>query len=102
MQVNTDGLRSGANTSYNAADHAFEGASGLGRAGIGGSIFGEIPAATSFHEAVSSAQARHVTMIGSHSERLGTVGDKAHQAAAGFTDMEAQNQARLDAVDDSI
>ena len=74
----------------------------MGRAGIGSSIFGEIPAATSFHEAVSGTHARHVTMIGSHSERLGTVGDKAHQAAADFSDMEAQNKARLDAVDDSI
>ncbi len=102
MHVNTDGLRNGANTSFSAADHAFEGANSLGRVGIGSSIFGDIPAAASFHEAVSGAQARHVTMIDSHSQRLGTVGDKAHQAAADFSDMEAQNKARLDAVDDSI
>ncbi len=102
MHVNTDGLRGGANTSYNAADHAFEGANSLGRAGIGSSLFGEIPAAKSFHGAVSSAQDRHVEMINSHSERLGTVGDKAHRAAAEFTEMEAQNKARLDAVDDTI
>jgi len=102
MQVNTDGLRSGASNSFSAADHAYEGASGLGRAGIGSSIFGDIPAATSFHEAVAGAHDRHLTMIDSHSQRLGTVGDKAHQAALDFAGMEAQNKARLDAVDDSI
>ncbi len=102
MQVNTDGLRSGAGNSFSAADHAYEGASSLGRVGIGSSIFGEIPAATSFHEAVTGAHGRHVKMIDSHSQRLGTVGDKAHQAAADFADMEALNKARLDAVDDSI
>mgnify|MGYP000219801212 CR=1 FL=1 len=102
MHVNADGLRSGANTSFSAADHAYEGASSLGRVGFGSSIFGEIPAATSFHEAVSNAQQRNVRMIDSHSQRLSSVGDKAHQAAADFSDMEAQNKARLDAVDDSI
>ena len=102
MHVNTDGFRSGASTSYSAADHAYEGANSLGRAGIGSSIFGDIPAATSFRDAVSGARNRHVKMIDSHSQRLGTVGDKAHHAAAEFADMEAQNRARLDAVDDSI
>ena len=102
MHVNTDGLRSGASTSFSAADHAYEGASNLGRVGFGSSIFGELAAAKSFHEAVVSAQDRHVRMIDSHSQRLGTIGDKAHQAAADFSDMEAQNKARLDAVDDSI
>jgi hypothetical protein len=35
MFVDFDGLRGGANTSYTAADHAYEGAGRLSRASVG-------------------------------------------------------------------
>ena len=100
MHVNTEGLRSGAGTSFNAADHAYEGAGNLSRAAIASGIFGNFAEADSFHEAVSGAHRRHVSMIESHFEKLGTVGDKAHSAAADFAEMEKLNEARLRAVRD--
>jgi len=100
MHVNTEGLRSGAGTSYNAADHAYEGAGTLSRAAVSTGIFGNFPEADSFHEAVSGAHRWHVSLIETHYEKLGTVGDKAHSAAAEFADMEKRNAARLRAVRD--
>ena len=100
MHVNTEGLRSGAGTSFNAADHAFAGAGKLSRAAIASGIFGNFAEADSFHEAVSGAHGRHVSMIESHLARLGIVGDKAQNAAAEFAEMEKLNEARLRAVRD--
>ena len=100
MHVNTDGLNSGANTSYRAADHAYEGAGALSRAGIPGGIFGGFAEAEAFHTVVSGANGRHIAMIQSHCEKLGTVGDKAQHAAAALTEMEARNEERLRAVGD--
>ena len=100
MHVNTEGLRSGAGRSFNAADHAYEGAGNLSRAAIASGIFGKFAEADTFHEAVSGAHRRHVSMIESHFEKLGIVGDKAHSAAADFADMEKLNETRLRAVRD--
>ena len=100
MHVNTEGLRSGAGTSYNAADHAYEGAGNLSRAAIASGIFGDFAEADSFYEAVSGAHRRHVSMIESHYDKLGAAGDKAHSAAADFAEMEKRNEARLRAVRD--
>lgn len=96
MHVNTDGLRAGANTSYSAADHAYEGAGTLSRAGVNGSIFGDFAAATSFHRAVSGAHNRHTKLLSDNHEALGRIGDKAHRAASGFADMEDKNTDRLE------
>ena len=98
MHVNTDGLRSGANKSYTAADHAYEGAGRLSRVSADGGIFGDFPAATSFQQAVDGAHKQHVTTLKAHYEKLGSIADKAHGAAADFDDMERTNEAQLRAV----
>ena len=101
MHVNTDGLRTGGNTTYTAADHTYEGAGTLSRAGVPAGIFGDFDAAHSFHETVSTAHQKHVTLINNHSDRLSIIGDKAHSAAADFHDMEKRNESVLKAVGDA-
>lgn len=98
MFVDFDGLRGGANTSYTAADHAYEGAGRLSRASVGNSIFGDFAEARSFQQAVSNAQSRHATLAEEQYTCLGAVGDKAHVATNGFADMEKKNTAKLDDV----
>jgi hypothetical protein len=95
MYVDPHGLRSGANTSYTAADRAHEGASTLSRATAESGIFGDFAAARSFQQAVAAAHTRHVELIKNHSANLGTVGDKVHRAAATFTEMDDTNAERL-------
>ncbi|WP_163746954.1 DUF2563 family protein [Mycolicibacterium helvum] len=92
------GLRQGANTSYTAADHAYEGARRLDRGGVDDRVFGDFAAAKAFSRAVSETQARHVSLITKHYETLGSVGDKAHEAMSTFADMEGRNAADLQAV----
>jgi Protein of unknown function (DUF2563) len=61
-------------------------------------MFGGFPAAEEFHEAVSVAHGKHVKGLQAHGETLTAIGGKAHQAAEGFTNMEAHNAADLRAV----
>lgn len=102
MHVNTDGLRTGANTTYTAADHTYDGKTTLSRASVPSGIFGDFEAARSFHQAVSTAHHNHVTRIDDHADRLGTIGEKAHCAAADFGEMETRNKISLDGVDDAV
>ncbi len=95
MFVSPDGLRNGANSTYQGADHADQGAATLSRASVGSSIFGDFPAAAQFHQAVSDAHSHHTTQASHHAERLSVLGDKAHRAAGDFDDMESTNQDRL-------
>ena len=101
MFVDFEGLRQGANTSYTAADHAYEGARRLGRAGADETVFGDFAAARAFGRTVTETQARHVSVITKHYETLGSVGDKAHEAVSTFADMEHGNAAQLRAVTDT-
>lgn len=96
--VDFDGLRGGANTSYTAADHAYEGAGRLARAGTATSIFGDFAEAKSFQQALSAAQSRHARLAEQQYASLGTIGDKAHTATNGFVEMEKRNTATLDDV----
>lgn len=98
MFVDHDGLRQGANTSYTAADHAYEGSRRLGRAGVEESAFGDFAAARSFGRIVSETQTRHIGLITKHYETLGSIGDKAHLAASKFAEMDERNAAQLEAV----
>ncbi len=95
MFVSPDGLRTGANDSYQGADHADQGAATLSRASVGSSIFGDFPAAAQFHRTVSDAHHHHTTRAAHHAEQLSVLGDKAHLAAADFDDMESTNEDRL-------
>ncbi|KAA0110774.1 DUF2563 family protein [Mycolicibacterium sp. P1-5] len=91
MQVDVDEMRNGANRSYNAADRAHEGASALSRAAVTSGIFGDFEAAEAFHSALSRTHTHHVARMQDHCTGLGALGDKAHQAASGFGDMEERN-----------
>jgi hypothetical protein len=93
--VDFDGLRSGANTSYTAADRAADGAARLARAGMATSIFGDFAEAKSFQQALSDAQSRHATLADQQCTSLGAIGDKAHVARSGFMDMEDRHTAQL-------
>lgn len=100
MHVDTAHLRAGANTSYQAADHAYEGSAKLSRASVPTGIFGDFDHADDFHTAVTGAHGRHVEALNSHYEQLGVLGDKAHSAAADFRAMDDHNKSGLDALRD--
>ncbi|CAN5566689.1 hypothetical protein BH09ACT8_BH09ACT8_42940 [soil metagenome] len=95
MYVDPAGLRSGAGTSYTAADHAHQGAGALSRAAVDSGIFGDFAAARSFQQAAEAAHGRHVKVIKCHIDNLGTIGDKAHAAATSFVEMDDDNAERL-------
>lgn len=61
-------------------------------------MFGDFDAADAFHEAVSLAHGKHVKNLRAHAQTLTSIGGKAHQAAAVFTDTEAHSSADLRAV----
>ena len=98
MQVDVEEMRSGANRSYNAASFAMEGADQLSRANVGASIFGDFPAAQSFHGALSEAHSNHVQRLRDHESHLGVLGDKGHKTASVFIDMEERNAEALRSV----
>jgi hypothetical protein len=98
MFVDTGLLHSGGNQSHRAGGHAQEAADQLSRGPLLSGMFGEFPAAEAFHGAVSAAHTEHVGTLRTHQETLTAIGGKAHQAAAGFTDMEERNAAKLRAV----
>jgi hypothetical protein len=95
MEVHVAGLHSGANTSYEAADHADGAAATLSRTTADSGMFGDFAAAHSFHQALDAAHTRHVELIKNHTANLGTVGDKAHKAAAAFAEMDNNNAEQL-------
>jgi hypothetical protein len=95
MFVDTGWLHSGANHSHRAAGYAQDGADQLSRGPLSSGMFGNFAAADVYHEAVSSAHAWHVRRLQAHYQMLTAVGDKAHQAAAGFTEMDEHNAAKL-------
>ena len=98
MQVDVSEMRSGANRSYNAASFAMEGADQLSRGRVGASIFGDFPAAESFHGAMTEAHSNHVQRLREHENHLGVLGDKGHKTASVFVDMEERNAEALRSV----
>ncbi len=88
MFVDTRLLHAGGSDSHRAGEHAQEGANALSRAPLSSGMFGEFAAADAFHEAVDSARAQHATNLQAHQQVLTAVGDKAHRATAGFTEMD--------------
>ncbi|MCV7230235.1 DUF2563 family protein [Mycolicibacterium komossense] len=95
MEVHVAGLHSGANTSYDAADHADGAAATLSRTTPDSGMFGDFAAAHSFHQSLEAAHTRHVELIKKHTANLGTIGDKAHKAAAAFAEMDQDNAEKL-------
>jgi hypothetical protein len=98
VQVDVGEMRSGANRSYNAASFAMEGADQLSRASVGAGIFGDFPAAESFHGALSEAHSNHIQRLREHESHLGVLGDKGHKTASAFVDMEERNAEALRSV----
>ncbi|MCV7230243.1 DUF2563 family protein [Mycolicibacterium komossense] len=88
-------MRTGANTTFKAADHANDGAGYLRRASVNSGIFGDFDAAQEFHDAVTDAHSRHTEMLNKHSEILDQLGNNAHNAASEFAEMDADNGKRL-------
>jgi hypothetical protein len=98
VQVDVGEMRSGANCSYNAASFAMEGADQLSRANAAAGIFGDFPAAESFHGAISDAHSNHIQRLRQHENHLGVLGDKGHKTASVFVDMEERNTEALRSV----
>lgn len=98
MFVDTSLLHSGADQSHRAGAHAEDAATHLSRGPLLSGMFGEFAVAESFEHTVAAARAHHVKTLGAHQETLTAVGAKAHFSAAGFTDMEECNAAKLQAV----
>jgi uncharacterized protein YukE len=102
MFVDPAEMRTGANTSFKAADHANDGAGHLRRASVNSGIFGNFDAAQRFHDAVTNAHSRHTDLLNKHSEVLDQIGNNAHQAASKFAEMDAHNSERLRNVADQL
>ena len=98
MQVDVEEMRSGANRSYNAASFAMEGADQLSRVSPASGMFGDFPAAESFHSALAQAHSNHVERLRDHENRLGVLGDKGHKTASVFVEMEERNTEALRSV----
>ncbi len=98
MFVDPKVLRMGGNDSRRAGDHAQQGAEALSSGPLSSGMFGDFAAADAFHEAVSSAHARHVTNLTTHQETLASFGTRADQTAAAFIDMDNQNADEMRAV----
>lgn len=88
-------MRSGANRSYQAAWLAMDAAGQLSRATVQTGIFGDFPTAAAFSAGIRDAHRDHVARLTSHSTTLGTVGDEAHRAVCGFSELEERNTEEL-------
>ncbi|CAN5859793.1 hypothetical protein BH09ACT7_BH09ACT7_19730 [soil metagenome] len=98
MFVEPAEMRAGANTSYNAAWLANEGATALARATVVSGMFGGFAAAQDFGTALGAAHSQHLSTLRQHEVWLGTVGDQAHTGASAFIDMDQRNSQALQAV----
>jgi hypothetical protein len=96
--VDTAGLRSGAVSSRQAADHAHDGAAHLSGQSAGSDMFGGFPAASAFAEAVSASHAKHVEILKRHGESLNTLGANADTVATEFTESDHNSALALKAI----
>ncbi|MBS4728366.1 DUF2563 family protein [Mycobacterium sp. SM1] len=95
MFVDTALLRSGANESHHAGEHAQHGANHLSRAPLFAGMFGDFQVADTFYGVLSAAHAHHVKSLQRHQEILDDVGGKANHAATAFTVMDDHNAKTL-------
>jgi hypothetical protein len=98
LSVEPAGLRSGAVSSRQAADHAHDGAAHLSGRSVGSDMFGGFPAASAFAEAVSASHAEHVEILQGHGDNLATLGGNADTVAAAFTEADHNSAAALEAI----
>ncbi|CAN5136586.1 DUF2563 family protein [soil metagenome] len=98
MFVDPAEMRCGANLSYNASSIAKSGNDKFSRKGLPSGIFGTFAEAESFHEALGAAHSGHVERMKDHETCLGALGDKVHQAASAFAEMDDHNAEAVRAV----
>src|SRR5262245_47430090 len=98
MFVKPELLRSGGDESHRAGGHAIDGADRLSRGPLMSGMFGDFAAADTFHDAMTTTHAQHVSNLRAHHESLTATGSKAHLAATGFTEMDERNAAAERAV----
>ena len=75
-----------------------EGAEQLSRVTPASGIFGDFPAAESFHGALADAHSNHIQRLREHEAHLGVLGDKGHKTASAFVEMEERNAEALRSV----
>ena len=91
-------LHSGADVTHEAAQRVASGADQLAGASLPRGMFGDFPAAHSFHSQLSVHHSENVALMRQHHQVLTNIGDKAHVAAHGFTRTERDNTSKIAAV----
>lgn len=98
MFVDPTMLRTGADDSRRAAEHAQEGLDALSRGLLSSGMFGDFAAAEAFQQAASSVHAQNLTDLRANQQALTDVGSRARRAAAECTAMDALNAAEMRSV----
>jgi hypothetical protein len=101
MWVEPELLSSGGDVARNAGDHVLSGAAKLSATPIGATIFGDFPAAQSFHGRLSAHHTGQVTRMQNSHHTLADVGMKAKTSARLFAETEERNRSAIDRVTDA-
>lgn len=101
MWVEPELLNSGGDVARNAGEHVLGGAAKLSAAQIGSTIFGDFPAAQSFHGRLTAHQSGQVTRMQNSHHTLADVGMKAKVSATMFSETEERNRSAVDNVTDA-
>ncbi|GFG70624.1 DUF2563 family protein [Mycolicibacter senuensis] len=95
MHVDPQALRTGANASDDAGQHANTGAQRLGVAGVTAGMFGDFDEAHSFHTALGTAKDGHRDALQHHHQNLTGIAENVRTAATAFTRMDDHNATLL-------
>jgi hypothetical protein len=101
MWVEPELLSSGGDVARGAGERVRDGAADLSAASIGSTIFGDFPAAQSFHQRLSAHRDNQVSRMDHNHRRLTDVGQKAKTASNRFSQTEDRNRSTLDNVTDA-
>jgi hypothetical protein len=101
MWVEPELLSSGGDVARGAGERLRGGAATLSSASIGSTIFGDFPAAQSFHQRLSSHRDNQVSRMDDNHRRLTDVGSKARAASGRFSATEEANRSAVDNVTDA-
>jgi hypothetical protein len=100
MWVEPELLSSGGDVARGAGEHVLGGAQKLSASSIGSTIFGDFPAAQSFHGRLSAHRSGQVNGMQNSHHTLTDVGMKAKVAAGMFAETEERNSSALNTVTD--
>ncbi|HKV17643.1 MAG TPA: DUF2563 family protein [Mycobacterium sp.] len=101
MWVEPELLNSGGDVTRGAGERVRGGATNLSAASIGSTIFGDFPAARSFHQRLSAHRDNQVSTMDHNHRRLDDIGQKAKTASSLFSETEERNRSALDTVTDA-